>query len=195
MSSDIFQDSGCRLPLVARNSLGEAGRRIFDEAASPGRSLAGLKGPIGIWLYSQGSLPHLKGLHQYLRFDSGISPAVREIAILVVARETSCQFQWATHEGAALQAGASPTTIEVIKFRRGTESLNEQDAVVIELGRQAFGAHAVSSDIYDRALTLFGATMLVDIVLLMGTAAASSALLTIFDMQLRPGQEPPLPLL
>jgi len=27
---------------VARDSLGEAGRRIFDEAASPGRSLAGL---------------------------------------------------------------------------------------------------------------------------------------------------------
>jgi 4-carboxymuconolactone decarboxylase len=193
MNSDIYEDSGCRLPLVDRDSLDEEGRKAYDEAAMPGRSLAGLRGPAGIWLHSPGSLPHLRGLHRYLRFDSGISAAIREIAILVVARETNCQFQWVIHEPAALQAGVSAATVGAIKNRKSTEGLDEREAAVIELGRQAFGQHKVTSETFRRAAALFGMTTLVDIALLMGNASASSALLTIVDMQLRPGSEPPLP--
>jgi hypothetical protein len=42
-------------------------------------------------------------------------------------------------------------------------------------------------------LALFGPNRLVDLVLLMASAATTSALLTVFDMQLRPGAQPSLP--
>ena len=72
--------------------------------------------------------------------------------------------------------------------------MDEADAVVIELGREIFTARKVSSAIFARALALFGRRKLVDLVALMGNYAATAAMLTAFDMQLDPDQEPPLPI-
>ena len=52
----------------------------------------------------------------------------------------------------------------------------------------------MSSAIYARAIAAFGPRKLVDIVSLMGNYAGTAALLATFDMQLRPGQKPLLPL-
>ena len=51
----------------------------------------------------------------------------------------------------------------------------------------------VSSATFARALQQFGPHALVDLVALMGNYAGTAALLTAFDMQLDPGQPPPLP--
>ena len=72
--------------------------------------------------------------------------------------------------------------------------MDEADAVVIELGREIFTARKVSSAIFARALALFGRRKLVDLVALMGNYAATAAMLTAFDMQLDPDQEPRLPI-
>jgi 4-carboxymuconolactone decarboxylase len=53
----------------------------------------------------------------------------------------------------------------------------------------------VSSETFARALKQFDQRGLVDLVALMGNYAATAALLTAFDMQLDPGQEPGLPTL
>jgi 4-carboxymuconolactone decarboxylase len=193
MPSDIDPASGFRLPLLQREDLDEVGKQAYDDASTSGRSVAGLQGPAGIQLYSPSTIPHLRGLYKYLRFEAGFSVRTREIAILVVAREMDSQFQWGMHERVALKEGVEASVIEVIRYRKSTNDLNEMDAAVIELGRQAFGAHKVTPETFARAKAQFGAHRLVDLVLLMGSAANTSALLTVFDMQLRPGMEP-LPL-
>jgi 4-carboxymuconolactone decarboxylase len=65
--------------------------------------------------------------------------------------------------------------------------------VVIQLGRQIFGKKKVDSDVFARALNIFGPRQLVEIVTLMGYYASTAALLTAFDMQLAPGQKSLLP--
>src|ERR1700687_1299625 len=52
MPSDIDPQSGFRLPLPKREDLDEAGKRAYDRAATPGKSIVGLRGPGGIALYS-----------------------------------------------------------------------------------------------------------------------------------------------
>ena len=193
MLSDIDPESGFRLPIPRRDDLDEAGRKAYDLAAVPGRTIAGLQGPAGIQLYSTKTVEHLQGLHNYLRYQAGFSAATREIAILVVAREMDCQFQWVMHEAVALKEGVPLRTLDVIRYRQSTESLEELDAVVIGLGREAYGNHRVTSATFSRALAVFGAHRLVDLVLLMATAATSAALLTVCDMQLRPGMKASLP--
>jgi 4-carboxymuconolactone decarboxylase len=118
---------------------------------------------------------------------------VRELAILVTARENDSQFEWAAHEPAALAEGISPETVDVVRHRRDTSGLDESDAIVIALGREIFGARKVSPQTFVRALERFGQRTLVNLVALMGNYAAAAALLTAFDMQLDPGQEPGLP--
>jgi 4-carboxymuconolactone decarboxylase len=194
MPSDIDPQSGFRLPLPKREDLDEAGRATYDRATTPGRTIAGLQGPAGIQLYSTRTTPHLQALNRYLRFEAGLSPRIREIAILVTAREMDSQFEWVAHEPEALKEGVEPRVIDAIKHRKSTEGLDETDAVVIELGRQIWRDHKVTPETFAKAKAAFGPNTLVDLVLLMGYYAGTAALLTAFDMQLHAGKTLLLPI-
>ena len=195
MSSDIYPDSGSRLPPVRREALDEQGRQQYDTLVgrTGGASLAGLRGPGGLNLYSPKAAQYLSGLSNYLRYESGLSGRVREIAILVTARELDNQFEWTAHEPNALKEGVPPEVIEVIRHRKSTATLAATDAAIIELGRQVFGEKKVASELFARARNIFGDRALVELVLLMGSYSSIAALLTTFDVQLAPGQKPLLP--
>jgi 4-carboxymuconolactone decarboxylase len=192
MPSDIDLQSGFRLPLPKREDLDEAGKRAYDRAATPGASIVGLRGPAGIQLYSTKTVEARNAAAQYLRFKV-FAPNVREVAILVVAREMDSQFEWAAHEPEALKEGVPQAVIDVIKHRKSTQGLDETYAAIIELGRETFGGHKLSSATFARAKAVFEPTKLVELVLLMGNYAGTAALLTAFDMQLPEGQKPLLP--
>jgi 4-carboxymuconolactone decarboxylase len=100
----------------------------------------------------------------------------------------------AAHEPEAIAEGISQEIIDIIKHRKDTSSLDEADAIVIELGREIFGERKVASATFARSLRQFGRRVLVDLVALMGNYAGTAALLTVFEMQLDPDQAPPLPL-
>jgi 4-carboxymuconolactone decarboxylase len=191
MPSDIDPQSGCRLPLLAREGLDEVGRALYDRAAR-GENVAGLRGPAGVLLYSRGTTAHLRAINEYLRSGAGISPRTREIALLATERETDSQFQWAAHEPEARKAGVPANVIDVIRHRRSTMGLDAADALVIELARQIWRDRKVSAATFAQAKALFGPHRLVDLVLLMGHHAAMGALLVAVDMQLPDGKPPPL---
>ena len=191
---DIDPQSGCRLPSPRREELSAEAQAIYDRLANPsGGNLRGLRGPGGIQLHSPELSRRSHPLNHYLRFEAGFDGRVRELAILVTARELDSQFEWAAHEGEARREGVAPETIDIVRYRRNLDGLDEADAIVIALGREIFAARKVASATYARALGHFGPRMLVDLVALMGNYAATAALLTAFDMQLDPGTEPGLP--
>ncbi|HTS41555.1 MAG TPA: carboxymuconolactone decarboxylase family protein [Xanthobacteraceae bacterium] len=194
MPSDIDPKSGFRLPLPKREDLDEAGKRAFDRGATPGASIAGLQGPSGVQLYSSRTAEHLTAINRYLRYEAGISPRIREIAILITAREMDSQFEWVAHEPEALKEGVPQNVIDVIKHRRSTADLDDIDALVIALGRQIWRDHKVSSETFAKAKAIFGPNKLVDLILLMGNYAGTAALLTAVDMQLHAGKKPLLPI-
>jgi len=90
------------------------------------------------------------------------------------------------------QPGHFPGNHRHHQYRKDTSGLGEADAIVIELGREIFGARKVSAATFTRALRQFDRRGLVNLVALMGNYAGTAALLTAFDMQLDPGQSPPL---
>ena len=194
LPKDVYPDSMFRLPLPKREDLDDRGKKIYDQVVGPNsRTTAGLRGPSGI-LLNDSKLAELEtALNQYLRYGSGLAGRVRELAILVTAREARSQFEWAAHEPLALQEGLDQKTIDIVKFGRSSKELPEMEAVVIELGRQMFEEKKVDSETYARALKLFGPRGLVVLVSLMGNYYGTAALLSTFDLQLRAGQKPPLP--
>ena len=194
MPSDIDPQSGFRLPLPKREDFDEAGKRYYDRVSAPGASIVGLQGPSGIHLYRPKAAEHARALNRYLRYEAGFTPRVREIAILTTAREMDSQFEWCAHEPEALKEGIEPSVIDVIKHRKSTAGLGETDAAVIELGRQLFRDHRVTSETFARVKALFGPHKLVELVMLMGNYAGTAALLAAVDMQLHPGRKPLLPI-
>ena len=194
MPSDIDPRSGMRLPLPNREDLDEAGKTAYDRGTTPGATIAGLQGPAGIQLFSPKTAAASAARNRYLRFEAGFTGRVREVAILITAREMDSQFEWVAHEPEALKEGVPQTAIDVIKYRRSTEGLDATDALIIELGRQLWRDHKVKSETFAKLHSLFGPTMLVELVMLMGNYAATAALLTAVDMQLHAGKKPLLPI-
>ncbi len=146
-------DSGFRLPLPKREELDEQGRKLYDEISrQDSRNIAGLRGPNGIRLYSPQLGELQRALNQYLRFESGLSGPIRELAILVTARENNSQFEWAAHEPVAVKEGLSRAAIDAVRNRSSIAGLPDDQAAIIQLGREIFGVKEVSQDTFHRAL-------------------------------------------
>ena len=193
MPSDIDPKSGFRLPLPNREDLDEAGKTAYDRGVKPGATIAGLQGPAGIQLFSPKTAAHMTTINRYLRFEAGFTPHVREVAILTTAREMDSQFEWVAHEPEALEEGVPQNVIDIIKYRRSTSGIDETDALIIELGRQLWRDHKLSSETFAKTKAIFGPNKLIDLVMLMGNYAGTAALLTAVDMQLHAGKKPLLP--
>jgi 4-carboxymuconolactone decarboxylase len=180
--------------LPDRDGLDPVGRDIYDYFADPdGTSYVGLWGPGGIRLHSPRVAEHTQSINRYIRRDAGIDPRLREIAVLITAREHDSQFEWSAHEPEALEQGVSPEIIDIIKQRKPLDGLDDTDALVIQLGREIFGAPRVERETFARAIDFFGKRGLVDFVTLMANYAGTAALLKTFDLQIKPDWEPLLP--
>jgi 4-carboxymuconolactone decarboxylase len=196
LPKDIHPESGSRLPLPKREDMDDHGKGVFDRVVGPGsRVLAGLRGPIGLDLHSPKVSERQYALNQYLRYESGIKASVRELAILVAAREMNSQFEWTAHEPAALREGLSEGIIDIVRYRKSGAGLPETEAVIIKFGREMFRRRKVTSKTFARALNIFGSKQLVDLVALMASYASTALKLRAFDMQVDPDKKPLLPLI
>ena len=176
LPQDIHPETGNRFPAIKPD--------LTPDAFGPG----------AIRLYSPPVAESMTGINDYLRRKSGLDNRLVELAILVTAREMDCEYVWTAHEPAAQKAGLQQDIIDTVKFRRPLTKLGEQDAVVVQLGRDAIGKHKVGSDTFARAVKLFGNQGVVNIVSLMGDYAATTMLLNVADQHVRPKDKPLLPL-
>jgi 4-carboxymuconolactone decarboxylase len=188
LPADVYPESRNRLPLVRRDDLDEAGKKIFDGAANDKRSLVGLQGPGGIRLHNPTLTALSQPLNRYLRFEAGLERRVAEVAILATARELDQHFEWCAHEPEALKIGVPAGVVDAIRFRRPLDGLGEEYAAMILLVREAIGAHHVAPATFAEALRLFGKEALLNYVSLIGNYMATAVLLTVFDQQLPEGK-------
>ena len=179
---DIYSESGSRLPPPNRDNMDEKEKEIYDKLLGDKvRIRTGLRGPVGINLQNPRLGELESGLNRYLRFNSGLNGRVRELAILTIAREMDSEFEWAAHEGEAIKEGLEEDIIDIIKYRKRTNQLDTEDAIVIQLGREIFRRKRVSSKTYARALQIFGRVQLVNLISLMANYTATAIKLRVFD--------------
>ena len=131
---DIYPESGNRLPPIDRAALDPAGQAIYDEILGDTRSLAGLRGPAGISMRSPRYYAQHRKANQMLRFDSGLEPRLRELAILVTARECDSAFEWNAHDQHAQREGLEREIIDIVRKRKSVRGLGPKEAAIIKLG-------------------------------------------------------------
>ena len=192
---DIDPASRSRLPLKRREDLDEEGKKVYDFLVDPeSQTLAGLTGPRGFYLYSPKAGQHLSQANTYLRFESGLDPQVRELAILVIAREMRSQFEWTMHEPVAREVGLEPEAIEVVRDNKSPQNLTEKNALIIRFGRELVREPKLSSETFSQVAQAFSEEELVTLTLLMGNYMRTALLLRAVDMQLPVDREPLLPM-
>ena len=115
--------------------------------------------------------------------------------ILTAAREADCQFQWTSHEPMALRGGVEQPVIDVIKYRKGLDSLNEKDAFIVKFGRELLHDKRVSAETFSQGAKLYGVKSVTDLAGLMAfyefLYLSSNAT---FDIQMPAGQPGLLPM-
>ena len=96
-----------RIPqITSKDDLPAEHHATFDAIT---QSRGRVAGPFGILLNSPELAGRAAQLGHYLRFDSALSPDLRELAILITARSKNAQYEWAAHAPLALKAGARQT--------------------------------------------------------------------------------------
>jgi 4-carboxymuconolactone decarboxylase len=192
---DIDPESGSRLPLKRREDLDEEGQKVYDFLVDPeSQTLAGLTGPRGFYLYSPKAGQHLSQANTSLRFESGLDPQVRELAILIVAQEMQSQFEWTMHEPVAREVGVEPAAIDVVKYNKSPQNLKARDALIIRFGRELVREDRLSSETFNQVAQEFGKEGLVTLTLLIGNYVRSALMLRAADMQIPLDREPLLPM-
>lgn len=183
---DIDPDTRSRLPRPRPDELDDLGKSLLAAIREGGDSA-----PRTIRVYSPKVGEYMTAGNQYLRYESGLDPQIRELAILLAARAMDQQYEWTAHELAAREAGLPQTVIDLVnRSAPVTGVADERHAALIQLGREALERHRVEPDTFARALKLFGKKGLVDIVALIGHYTSTAILLNVFDQHVRPGQAP-----
>ena len=168
---DINKDSLARLPYLQRQTLDEAGQKIFD--VLPGRSANGtLGGPLAFAAYNPAVAKALFDLHN-AAVGGTLNAHVRELAILVACRETNYDLEWSAHEPSAVRAGIDAKVIDVVRVKAALTGVPEPDAAVIRFGRQMFTDKRVDSATFAKIVELYGQRGAMDIVAVMNTYAVS----------------------
>ena len=85
------------------------------------------------------------------------------------------------HELEGIAVGLDPQVIDVVRNRQPLTGVGENESVIMQIGREIFGEHELSSETYARALRVLGEANLVDIVGLMGSYTTVGTRLTAFN--------------
>ncbi len=200
---DIHEDSWARLPTITRESLDAEDQRAFDIIVNPdSRYATGLRGPIGMWMYSPRMAEHMFPASTYLRYgvDGERDQRLTELAILTTARELDSQYEWTAHEPAARRAGLEEEIIELLRFGRPLADAGElpglgaRERTIIRVARELINEPKVSAEAFVEAQALFGNEGVMDLTGLVGYYTFVNYTLKTFDLQREPGSQLLLPL-
>src|SRR5690242_14431558 len=100
-----------RVPNVERSQLDQQGQAAYDRIASTRGSV---RGPFGVLLHHPVLGERVGEVGEFIRFHGVLPGSIRELAILVAARELGAGVEWAGHAPLALKEGTSQAAIDTV---------------------------------------------------------------------------------
>lgn len=176
-----------RIPYITnRESVPEEHRHHFD---SIDESRGSVRGPFAVLMNS----PELAGrtgrLGAYIRFESTLADADRELAIITTARIFDCAYEWVAHRPIAEDAGVSDEAIDVVAEERPTDDLNEDESIVITYVRELLNENRISDKTFRQAHERFDDTGVTELTATCGYYAMNACTLNAFEVE--PSQDRP----
>ena len=129
---------------------------------------ASMQGPYNVLLRSPEMGIKAQDFGEQVRFGSSLGLWLNELAILLVARDWSCDFMWQAHRAIAIKAGLEEAVVDAIDKREEPPALKDDEAVVYRFCKELMTTRKVSDATFAITKDAFGERGVVD---LMGTLA------------------------
>lgn len=168
--------------LYRRITMGPRGRepRVFEIVAEDGALL----GPFRAMLVNPELGLRLEALGRYLRFQSRISPAAREVAILAIAYRWRSKYETYAHAACARAVGLSQISIDAVLSGDKVVSGTGEESAAYDLVKSLMQFEDVSDELYARTVERLGLNGCAEVVALIGYYSALAALEKVFGTYL-----------
>ncbi len=176
-----------RITLPSFASLNEDQRRVYNEIAGGYRG--NTSPPFLALLQSPELASRAQSLGEFVRYETSLPPRLSELAILVLARCWTAQYEWFVHKKEALKAGLAPEIIQDIAERKHPQFAHSAERIVYEFATALHRNHRVSSDLYAQAVEVLGQQGVVELVGLLGYYTLISMTLNVFEIDVPAGEE------
>jgi 4-carboxymuconolactone decarboxylase len=169
-----------RIPLITdRDQLPEDQRHHFDHIMET-RGYVG--GPFAPLLHSPELCGQVARLGTYVRYESGLPGAHRELAIITTGREFDCAYEWAAHEPIAREEGVSDATMEAVATRAPLDEFPDEARLIVTYARQLLRDHRIDDETFGAARDRYGLQGLADLTATIGFYSLIACTLNAFEV-------------
>ena len=172
-----------RVPALTRESVPDSQRAKFDELVQE-RGEIPANGPASVMLNAPEVAQRALELAGYLRAETSLASRIRELGMLVAARENDCQYIWNAHAPLAREAGLRDDIVDALRDKKELPGVALDEAAVVDYGREFFRTRRVSQATFDAALAQFGVLGLTELTNLMGCYAMLAFNVNAFGVEL-----------
>jgi 4-carboxymuconolactone decarboxylase len=133
---------------------------------------------------------------EYVYYSTVLEKRIYELAVLLLARHTTQQYEWRVHYPLAIKAGISPESAAAIGAGRRPAHLAADEAIAYDFIVELYGRNDVSDATYGKFVGAFGERGVVELVGLLGYYNTIALMMNVNRTPLNPGTTPllaPLP--
>jgi 4-carboxymuconolactone decarboxylase len=164
-------------------------QRAAREAIASGPR-GGMRGPFNAVLRSPELADRVQKVGEYVRFNSSLPAHLNELAILVVARYWTAQYEWYAHSRLALAAGLAPQVVAALSEGRRPAGMQADEAAIHDFCKELHETKSVSDAAYKAVLDQFGERGVVDLLGVSGYYTLVSMVLNVDRAPLPEGATP-----
>ena len=172
-----------RTPAVTRESIPENQRGAFDAIVRE-RGEVPVGGPGSVLINAPEVAQRTLGLALFLRTDTSLEPRIRELAMLVTARENDCQFIWNAHAPAGRRSGLRDEIVDSLRDKQPLPNPTADEAAVVHYAQEFFRNRRVSQETFDAVVAHFGVPGVTELTTLMGCYAMLAFNVNAFGVEL-----------
>ena len=141
-----------------------------------------LTGPFGVMVHEPALGAPLQELGSAIRYTTGLTDRVREIAILAVAASTCSDFERHAHERVGRAVGLTEDELHALANGTFSSADHAEEAAYALCRRLLDGRSDLDDDDYAELVEVLGTTTITELVVLVGYYRTLAQLLDVFDV-------------
>ena len=170
-----------RLDPLPIKKMSDVQRNLHDLIAKQ-RSGGEVRGPFGVMLRAPDVCERVAEMVNHMLSDSRVPLTLKELAIIVIARQYTAQYEWFVHARRARECGLSDAIISAIEYRRRPQFEDEKELIVYNIAMELVEQRQISDALYTNAIKHFDEAALVELVALIGFYIMIAVFLVAFDV-------------